>query len=64
VDNRGYDLTIDGLAAGKSYTVQRYRIDGHSGLSLVDTSMGTGPAIHLVTQLPPPGIDLVVLTKH
>ena len=33
-------------------------------MSLVDTSMGTGPAIHLYATLLPPGIELVVLKKH
>ena len=63
-DNRGYDLTIDRLETGKTYTVERYRISAQNDLTLVDTSMETGPAIHLVAQLPPPGIELVVLTKH
>lgn len=63
-DNHGYDLTIDGLEPGKTYTVERYRITAQTNLSLVDTSMGTGPAIHMYATLPPPGIELVVLKKH
>ncbi len=63
-DNRGYDLTIDHLQPGQAYTVERYRITAASGFSLVDTSMETGPAIHLYAPLPPPGIELVVLKKH
>jgi hypothetical protein len=63
-DNRGYDLSIGGLEAGRSYTIERYRIAAGSDLSLVDTSMGTGPTIHLYATLPPPGVELVVLRKH
>jgi xylan 1,4-beta-xylosidase len=63
-DNRGYDLTLYGLEAGRTYTAERYRVTAQDDLSLVDTSMGTGPSIHLVAQLPPPGIELVVLKKH
>ena len=63
-DNRGYDLTVDHLQTGKTYTVERYRLTAQNDLSLVDTSMETGPSIHLVAPLPPPGIELVVLTKR
>ena len=63
-DNGGYDLTLDKLAAGASYTVERYRISEKDDFSLVDTSIGTGPTIHLVATLPPPGIELVVLRKR
>ena len=63
-DNHGYDLTIDHLQAGKTYTIERYRITATNDLSRVDTSMGTGPSIHLYATLPPPGVELVVLRKH
>ena len=63
-DNRGYDLTVDRLQPGQNYTVERYRITAKDDLSLVDTSMGTGPSIHLYATLPPPGIELVVLRKR
>jgi hypothetical protein len=63
-DNRGYDLTIDRLEAGKSYTIERYRVSAQNNLSRVDTSIGTGPSIHLVAELPPPAVELVVLKKH
>jgi xylan 1,4-beta-xylosidase len=62
--NGGYDLTIDNLPPGQAYDVERYRISAHSDLSLVDTSIGTGPSIHLYAALPPPGIELVVLRKR
>ena len=64
IRNGGYDLTIDRLEAGAAYTIERYRISATDNLSLVDTSMGTGPTIHLYAALPPPGIELVVLKKH
>ena len=63
-DNRGYDLIIDHLQAGQAYTIERYRISAADDLSLVDTSMGTGPSIHLYATLPPPAIELVVLRKR
>jgi xylan 1,4-beta-xylosidase len=62
--NGGYDLTLDNLERGRKYRVERYRIAAQSDLSLVDTSIGTGPAIHLVATLPPPAIELVVLKKQ
>jgi hypothetical protein len=64
IRNGGYDLTIDGLKAGASYAIERYRISAKDDLSLVDTSMGTGPTIHLYAALPPPGIELVVLKRR
>jgi xylan 1,4-beta-xylosidase len=63
-DNRGYDLMVDHLQAGQGYTIERFRITATNDLSLVDTSMGTGPSIHLYATLPPPGIELVVLRKR
>jgi hypothetical protein len=63
-NNDGYDLTIDNLQAGTSYTIERYRISEKDNLSLVDTSIGTGPTIHLYATLPPPGVELVVLKKR
>lgn len=62
--NGGYDLTLTQLERGRSYRIERYRISAQDDLSLVDTSIGTGPTIHLVGTLPPPGIDLVVLKKQ
>jgi hypothetical protein len=62
--NGGYDLTLDKLAPGRQYTVERYRISADYNLSLVDTSIGTGPRIHLYASLPPPGIELVVLKQR
>lgn len=62
--NNGYRLTIDNLPGGRSYRVERYRINANHDFSLVDTSIGTGPAIHLYAALPPPGIELIVLKKQ
>ena len=62
--NGGYDLTLDRLEGGRQYRIERYRISAQNDMTLVDTSMGTGPAIHLVGTLPPPGIELVVLKKQ
>jgi xylan 1,4-beta-xylosidase len=62
--NRGYSLAIDKLPAGQEYTVQRYRISAQDNLSLIDTSVQSGPRIQLDATLPPPAIELVVLERR
>jgi len=62
--NSGYDLTVDRLERGRPYRIERYRLTAQNDMTLVDTSIGTGPAIHLVGTLAPPGIERVVLTKQ
>ena len=62
-NNAGYNLTIDNLAEGRAYRVQRYRISASNDLSLLDSTEQRGPSIRLHAQLPPPGIELIVLQK-
>jgi xylan 1,4-beta-xylosidase len=62
-DNGGYDATINLPAAGK-YQVKRYRISESSNFALVDQSLQTGPSIHLQAALPPPGVELIVITAN
>jgi len=62
-DNRGYDATINLPTAGK-YQVKRYRINDSSNFALVDQSMQIGPSIRLQAALPPPGIELIVITAN
>jgi xylan 1,4-beta-xylosidase len=60
-DNGGYDATINLPTAGK-YQVKRYRINDSSNFALVDHSTQIGPSIHLQAALPPPGIELIVIS--
>jgi xylan 1,4-beta-xylosidase len=62
-DNAGYDATISLPASGK-YQVKRYRISDSSNFALVDQSTQIGPSIHLQAALPPPGIELIVITAN
>jgi xylan 1,4-beta-xylosidase len=62
-DNGGYDATINLPTPGR-YQVRRYRINESSNFALVDQSMQTGPSIHLQAALPPPGIELIVITAN
>jgi hypothetical protein len=60
-NNSGYALTIGGLAPGHRYSVQRYRVSKDRDLTLIDQTIQTGEKVRLSAQLPPPGIELVVL---
>ena len=62
VDNSGYDLTVNGLAAGEGgVTVSRYRVDDARGLSLIDTTMQHGRTVHVSAELPAPSVELIVI---
>jgi xylan 1,4-beta-xylosidase len=60
-DNGGYDLTVNLAGRGKR-DVKRYRITDAANFALVDQSVQTGPAVHLQAELPPPGIEFIVIT--
>ncbi|MDP9087921.1 MAG: hypothetical protein M3O26_04175 [Pseudomonadota bacterium] len=62
-DNAGYDAAINLPSSGK-YQVNRYRIDDHSNFTLVDKSVQTGPSVHLQAPLPPPGVELIVISAN
>jgi xylan 1,4-beta-xylosidase len=62
-DNGGYDATINLAAPGK-YQVKRYRINDSSNFALIDQSTQIGPSIHLQAALPPPGIELIVISAN
>ena len=62
-DNGGYDATIN-LPAACKYQVKRYRISESSNFALVDQSQQIGPSIHLQAALPPPGVELIVITAN
>jgi len=59
-DNGGYDATIS-VPAGK-YLVKRYRIGDSSNLALAGQSMEQGPTIRLQATMPPPAVELIVLS--
>jgi len=60
-NNGGYDATVSLPAPGK-YQVKRYRISDSSNFALLDQRIETGPSIHLEAALPPPGIELIVIS--
>jgi xylan 1,4-beta-xylosidase len=62
-NNAGYDATINLPEPGK-YQVKRYRINESANFVMVDQSMQPGPTIHLQAALPPPGIDLIVISAN
>jgi len=62
-ENGGYDATINLTAPGK-YLVKRLRINESSNFLLVDQSTQAGPTIHLQAALPPPGIELIVISAN
>jgi xylan 1,4-beta-xylosidase len=59
--NRGYDLTVRGLAAGRRYSVERYRIAAGQVLARVARDIHSSGPLQLRAALPPPGIDLIVI---
>jgi xylan 1,4-beta-xylosidase len=62
--NGGYTLRIGGLDPNGSYDVQRYRITEQRDFSLVDRSQTKGPQLRLQAELPPPAVELVVVTRQ
>jgi hypothetical protein len=62
-DNRGYDLTIENVPWPQS-VVEIHRIDAAHDLEPVASSTRQGATIRLSGELPPPGIDLVVIRRR
>jgi xylan 1,4-beta-xylosidase len=60
-NNGGYDAMVSLPAPGK-YQVKRYRINDSSNFALLDQHIETGPNIRLQAALPPPGIELIVIS--
>jgi xylan 1,4-beta-xylosidase len=60
-DNGGYDASISVPTAGK-YQVKRFRSDDSGNFTLVDQSMQNGPNLHLQAALPPPAVELIVIS--
>jgi xylan 1,4-beta-xylosidase len=62
-DNGGYDATVTLPGAGK-YQMKRYRIDVSAKLTLLDQSVQNGPSIRIQAQLPPPAVELIVISAR
>ena len=62
-DNGGYDATVTLPGAGK-YQMKRYRIDASANLVLLDQSVQNGPSIRIQAQLPPPAVELIVISAR
>jgi hypothetical protein len=63
-ENAGYDLTVENLGADRAWSAERYRISAANDLSLLDRVELRGPRIRMHADLPPPGIELIVLKKR
>lgn len=63
-DNQGYALSIKGLDAKATWTVERYRMSQTHDLDLIDTRQASGASVDLSADLPPPGLELIVLTRR
>ncbi|MDB6103978.1 MAG: hypothetical protein JWO52_3977 [Gammaproteobacteria bacterium] len=60
-NNFGYDLTIDHLPANRRFSVERCRISAAHDFTSLGTTLHNGGPIHLLDELPPPGIELVTI---
>jgi xylan 1,4-beta-xylosidase len=60
-NNGAYDATIDLAMPGK-YQVKRFRIGDANNFTLLDQRIETGPSIRVQATLPPPGIELIVIS--
>jgi xylan 1,4-beta-xylosidase len=58
--NGGYDATVS-LGPGK-YQVKRYRISDAGNMALLQQSIETGPSIRIQAALPPPAVELIVIS--
>ena len=61
VNNGGYDATVSLPGPGK-YQVKRYRINDSGNLALLDQRIEAGPSIRLQAALPPPAVELIVIS--
>jgi xylan 1,4-beta-xylosidase len=60
-DNGGYDAAISVATAGK-YQVKRYRMNDAANFTLFDQSLQNGPNLHVQAALPPPAVELIVIS--
>jgi xylan 1,4-beta-xylosidase len=60
-NNGGYDATVSLPGPGR-YQVKRYRISDSSNFALLDQRIEMGPSIRLEAALPPPALELIVIS--
>ena len=60
-ENGGYDATVSLPGPGK-YQVKRYRLSDSSSFALLDQRIETGPSIRIQAALPPPAVELIVIS--
>ena len=61
-NNRGFHLVVDGLPWGKgTFTVQRYRLTASEDFAPASETSESGGKFALSEELPPPGVELIVL---
>ena len=60
-NNGGYDATVSLPGTGK-YQVKRYRISDSNNFALLDQRIESGPSIHIEAALPPPAVELIVIS--
>lgn len=61
-DNQGFALTVSGLDPNTEYRVERYRSDDVWDGRLLSTAQVPADSVQLVGQLPPPGIETIVIS--
>lgn len=60
--NRGFHLVVEDLPWGKGpFTIEHYRLTATEDLAPAPEASGTGGKFDFSEQLPPPGVELVVL---
>lgn len=63
-NNGGYTLTIEHLPwRNAPFSLKRFRITATQDLTLVEEKTGDGGKLELSNPLPPPGVELIVLTR-
>jgi xylan 1,4-beta-xylosidase len=60
-DNGGYDAAITVPTDGK-YQVKRYRMNDTANFTLIDQGVQNGPNLHVQAAMPPPAVELIVIS--
>ncbi len=63
-DNQGFHLQVDNLPWGNAaFTIQRYRLTATQDFTPESQTSASGGKLDLSEELPPPGVELIVLKK-
>lgn len=62
--NGGYDLQVKGLDPDGKYSIECFRLTEGMDFSSLDRQENQGPQVRLQAELPPPSIELIVITKR